>query len=40
MRVSETSGVYHDGDSYICPGCTTPYGSVTAAASCDCDSDE
>lgn len=37
MRASESSGVYHDGDSFCCPDCTTPYTSVAAAASCDCD---
>ena len=39
MRVSETSGVYHDGDSYVCPDCTSRYPSAAAAASCDCNED-
>ena len=40
MRVTDTSGVYHDGDAFVCPDCTTPYDSVYAAASCDCDSED
>lgn len=40
MRVIEGAGIYHDGDAYICPECTTPYPSVSAAASCDCGDEE
>lgn len=39
MQVTDSCGVYHDGDSFCCPLCTTPYPSVAAAASCDCDED-
>lgn len=40
MRVTDTSGVYHDGDAFVCPLCTFPYPSVAAAATCDCDSED
>lgn len=39
MRVSDSSGVYHDGDAYRCPDCSWPYASAAAAASCDCGED-
>ena len=39
VQVSDDSGVWHDGDSFVCPDCTTGYPSVTAAASCDCNED-
>lgn len=36
MQASESSGVWHDGDHFVCPDCTTPYASEYAAAACDC----
>lgn len=40
MRVTDSLDVYHDGDTFVCPLCTTPYASVSAAATCDCDSED